>query len=72
MRDFCKAAFDYAGLDIERHLFIDSALFRPAEVDVLCGDPAKARASLGWRPEITLEAMIAEMVDADLSRLKPR
>jgi len=72
VRDFCKAAFDYAGLDIERHLFIDSALFRPAEVDVLCGDPAKARASLGWRPEITLEAMIAEMVDADLSRLKPR
>ena len=72
VRDFCKAAFDHVGLDMNDHLFIDPALFRPAEVDVLCGDAAKAKAELGWRPEISLEAMIAEMVDADLERLKPR
>lgn len=72
VRDMCKVAFEYVSLDMDRHLFIDPALFRPAEVDVLLGDPSKARAKLGWRPEITLEAMITEMVDADLDRLKPR
>ena len=72
VRYFCKAAFDHVGLDMERHLFIDPALFRPAEVDVLCGDPGKARERLGWTPQITLEAMITEMVDADLDRLKAR
>ena len=72
VRDMCKIAFEHVGLTMDDHLFIDPALFRPAEVDVLLGDPAKAKAKLGWRSEITLEEMITEMVDADLDRLKPR
>jgi GDPmannose 4,6-dehydratase len=72
VRDMCKIAFAHVGLKMDDHLYIDPALFRPAEVDVLLGDPAKAGAKLGWRSEITLEQMITEMVDADLERLKPR
>ena len=48
---------------------IDPALYRPAEVDVLLGNPAKAKARLAWEPEIDLQAMIVEMVEADLRRL---
>jgi GDPmannose 4,6-dehydratase len=70
VRDMCKIAFDHVGLKMDDHLFIDPALFRPAEVDVLLGDPAKATSKLGWRSEITLKQMITEMVDADLDRLK--
>jgi len=70
VRDMCKIAFGHVGLKMDDHLFIDPALFRPAEVDVLLGDPAKAVSKLDWRSEITLEQMITEMVDADLERLK--
>ena len=69
VRDMCKIAFDYVQLSMDDHLVIDPALFRPAEVDVLLGDPAKARAKLGWEPKVSLEEMIHEMVDADLKRL---
>ena len=72
VRHMCEIAFAHAGLDIDDHLRIDPALFRPAEVDVLLGDPAKALATLGWAPETPLEDMIVEMVDADLQRLSPR
>jgi GDPmannose 4,6-dehydratase len=72
VRDMCEIAFDHVGLKIDDHLFIDPALFRPAEVDVLLGDPTKAASKLGWRSAITLKEMITEMVDADLDRLKPR
>jgi len=65
-------AFDHAGLTVADHLVIDPALFRPAEVDVLLGKPDKAIANLGWEPTISLEAMICEMVDADIARLKRR
>jgi len=54
---------------MERHLVIDPGLLRPAEVDALLGNPAKAREKLGWVPAITLEEMIGEMVDADIKRL---
>ena len=54
---------------MDRYVVIDPDLFRPAEVDVLLGNPAKAKAKLGWEPEITLEQMIREMVDADLVRI---
>ncbi len=69
VRDMCKIAFEHAGLDMDSHLTIDPELFRPAEVDVLLGNPAKARAAFGWEPTISLEEMITEMVDADLKRL---
>jgi GDPmannose 4,6-dehydratase len=72
VRDMCKVAFAHAGLNMDEHLVVDPALFRPAEVDVLLGDPSKAQAKLGWRSTVTLEAMIQEMVDADLERLRAR
>jgi GDPmannose 4,6-dehydratase len=70
VRDMCRIAFDHAGLDMEKHLVIDPAFYRPAEVDALLGDSSKARKALGWKPEIDLDTMIREMVDADLERLK--
>ncbi|MBL1255586.1 GDP-mannose 4,6-dehydratase [Methylocystis sp. Sn-Cys] len=70
VRDMCKIAFDHAGLDMGKHLVIDPAFYRPAEVDVLLGDSSKARKALGWQPEINLDQMIREMVDADLERLR--
>ena len=68
VRDMCRAAFAHAGLEMEDHLVIDPKLFRPAEVDVLLGNPAKAQAALGWTATTSLEAMIEEMVEADLRR----
>jgi GDPmannose 4,6-dehydratase len=70
VRDMCRIAFEHAGLDLDKHLVIDPALFRPAEVDILRGDPTRARERLGWEPTISLEEMIAEMVDADIERLR--
>ncbi len=68
----CEIAFQHVGLAIDDHLVIDPKLFRPAEVDVLLGDPSKAKAAFGWEAETTLEAMIQEMVEADLARLRSR
>ncbi|MGX7709244.1 GDP-mannose 4,6-dehydratase [Methylobacterium sp. Gmos1] len=72
VRDMCEIAFRHVGLNVEDHLVIDPNLFRPAEVEVLLGNPAKAKSKLGWEAEIGLEAMIREMVEADLARLKSR
>jgi GDPmannose 4,6-dehydratase len=66
----CEIAFQHVGLAIDDHLVIDPKLFRPAEVDVLLGNPAKAEAAFGWKAETSLEAMIQEMVEADLVRLR--
>jgi GDPmannose 4,6-dehydratase len=65
----CRIAFAHAGLDADAHVVIDPNLFRPAEVDILLGNPAKAKAQLGWEPTVPFEALIKEMVDADLRRL---
>ena len=70
VRRMCEIAFDHCGLPIDDHLVIDPKLFRPAEVEVLLGDASKAKRVLGWEPEISLEEMIVEMVEADLQRLK--
>jgi GDPmannose 4,6-dehydratase len=72
IRDMCRIAFNHAGLDMDKHVIIDPAFFRPAEVDILLGNPAKAKEKLGWAPQISLEEMIVEMVEADLARLKKR
>jgi GDPmannose 4,6-dehydratase len=69
VRDMCAIAFQHVGLKMEDHLVIDPQLFRPAEVDVLLGNPEKARKTFGWEPKISLEEMIVEMVEADLKRL---
>ena len=70
IRDMCQIAFSHLGLDMADFVRIDPELFRPAEVDILLGDAKKAKERLGWVPEIGLEDMIREMVDADLWRLQ--
>jgi GDPmannose 4,6-dehydratase len=70
VREFSELAFAHVGLEMADHVRVDEQYLRPAEVDILVGNAAKANAQLGWRPEISLEAMIGEMVDADLARLK--
>ncbi|MBU6397213.1 MAG: GDP-mannose 4,6-dehydratase, partial [Rhodospirillales bacterium] len=69
IRQFCELAFGHAGLNYQDYVRVNPAFFRPAEVDCLKGDASKARERLGWTPEITLEEMAAEMVEADLRRL---
>jgi GDPmannose 4,6-dehydratase len=70
VREMCRLAFEHIGLDYRDHLVIDPALFRPAEVDVLLGNPAKARERLGWQATTSLPELIAGMVDADLRRVR--
>jgi GDPmannose 4,6-dehydratase len=69
VRDMCKIAFEHVGLNMDDYVIIDPEFFRPAEVDVLLGNPAKAQEKLGWHASTTLEDMITEMVDADLAHL---
>jgi len=69
VREMCRLAFRQAGLDYERHVVIDPKLYRPAEVDILQGNPAKAKAKLGWEATTNLETLVAMMVDADLERV---
>ena len=70
VRDMCKIAFDHVGLDYRKHVVVDPKFFRPAEVDVLLGNPAKADATLGWRAKTEVAALIEMMVDADLERVR--
>ena len=65
-----ELAFSAVGLDWKKYVEIDPALVRPAEVDLLIGDPGKARAVLGWKPEVTFEQLVERMVQADLARLQ--
>ena len=66
IREFCQVAFDRAGLDWEKYVVIDERFFRPAEVNILLGDAAKASETLGWKPETSFEKMVQLMVDHDL------
>jgi GDPmannose 4,6-dehydratase len=70
VREMCRIAFEYVGLDMDRHIVIDPALLRPAEVRLLLGNSAKAKTKFGWEPRISLEETIREMVDADLARVR--
>jgi GDPmannose 4,6-dehydratase len=70
IREFCRLAFAVAGLNYEDHVVLNPAFLRPAEVDYLRGDATKARVRLGWAPETSLEALVEEMVAADLARLR--
>jgi GDPmannose 4,6-dehydratase len=69
VKEFCEAAFSYAGLDWREHVEIDQRYFRPAEVDLLIGDASKARKDLGWKPATGFEALVRLMVDADIKLL---
>ena len=66
VRELCELAFGHVGLSYEDHVVIDPAFMRPAEVDVLTGDAAKAERVLGWKPEVSFEELVGLMVDADV------
>jgi GDPmannose 4,6-dehydratase len=68
VKDFCEIAFAHVGLRASDYVKVDPARLRPAEVDVLLGDPGKAEQKLGWKAEVTLAELAAEMVDADIAR----
>ncbi len=69
VRDLVEIAFTHAGLDWQEHVRIDPAFLRPAEVDHLIGNPAKARADLDWEPTVDFAGLVQMMVDADIERL---
>lgn len=69
VRDMCKIAFDYVGLNYEDYVVIDSKFYRPAEVDLLLGNPKKAKKVLNWEAKTSLEDLIKMMVEADLRRV---
>jgi GDPmannose 4,6-dehydratase len=69
VRDMCRIAFSHVGLKYEDHVVVDPKFFRPAEVDVLLGNAAKAKAKLGWQAKTSIEQLIAMMVDADMRRV---
>ncbi|MGH9104294.1 MAG: GDP-mannose 4,6-dehydratase [Acidimicrobiales bacterium] len=68
VREFCEVAFGHAGLNWESYVRVDQRHFRPAEVDLLIGDPTRAHEVLGWRPEVSFEDLVCMMVDADIKR----
>jgi GDPmannose 4,6-dehydratase len=69
VQELVEVAFERAGIDWKRHVKIDKAFMRPAEVDLLIGDPTKAEKQLGWKPSVSFQQMIHMMVDADIERL---
>ena len=69
VKELIEIAFTRAGLDWQKHVKVDQALLRPAEVDHLLGDPSKAKRELGWTPQVSFKQLVEMMVDADLERL---
>jgi GDPmannose 4,6-dehydratase len=70
VQELVEVAFGHVGLDWQEFVGIDERYLRPAEVDHLIGDPAKAKKDLGWEPTVDFKALVHMMVDADLERLK--
>jgi GDPmannose 4,6-dehydratase len=70
VRELLEITFGHLGLDYREFVVVDPQLVRPAEVDLLLGDPSKARRVLGWKPTVTFEGLVRMMVDADIQRLK--
>lgn len=68
VRDFCEMAFQYADLDYRQFVKVDPLFFRPAEVEILLGNPAKAATQLGWINSIDLRSLVIEMVESDIER----
>src|SRR5881296_753860 len=69
VRELCEAAFAHVGLDWQRYVKVDPRFVRPAEVETLQADPAKAQRELGWTPHTSFEQLVRTMVDADLERV---
>jgi GDPmannose 4,6-dehydratase len=72
VKELVQLAFDRVGLDWEKYVVIDPRFIRPAEVDLLIGQPAKANKVLGWVPETSFPTLVNMMVDADMDRLSAR
>ena len=72
VREFAEIAFSHVGLDYQDYVVQDERFMRPAEVDLLIGDPARARERLGWRPSIDFPTLVQRMVDADLALVRAR
>jgi GDPmannose 4,6-dehydratase len=70
VQELVEVAFAHVGLDWEKHVGVDPRFMRPAEVDHLIGDPAKARKQLGWEPSVDFKGLVTMMVDADIARIK--
>ena len=70
VREFCKLAFERAGLDYKKYVKVDKKLFRPAEVRLLLGDASKSRKILKWKPKVTFKQLVEMMVDHDLKELE--
>jgi GDPmannose 4,6-dehydratase len=70
VKEFVEHAFAHVGLDWEKHVKYDARYERPAEVDLLIGDPAKAKKQLGWEPKVRFPELVKIMVDADLASLQ--
>ena len=68
VREFLQIAFSHVGLNYEDYVVVDPAFIRPAEVDLLLGDPTKAKTQMGWKPEVSFEQLVTMMVDADMAR----
>jgi GDPmannose 4,6-dehydratase len=69
VREFCEIAFGHVDLDYNDYVVQDERFYRPAEVDLLISNPAKARSVLGWEPAIEFRELVTTMVDSDLKRL---
>jgi GDPmannose 4,6-dehydratase len=70
VREFAEMAFRHVGLDYRDYVVEDRAFYRPADVEVLTGDASKARAELGWEPQVSFPELVAMMVDSDLARIE--
>ena len=70
VKELCQVAFDRVGLNWEDHVVVDPKFYRPAEVDLLIGEPAKAKAKLGWEPKVSFKELVEMMVDSDLALIK--
>ena len=69
VREFVEIAFDRVGLDWQKYVVVDPRFYRPAEVDLLLGNPSKARRVLNWRDEVSFRELVTMMVDADVATL---
>ncbi|HEX9656611.1 MAG TPA: GDP-mannose 4,6-dehydratase [Bacteroidota bacterium] len=72
VREFAEAAFDHVGLNWKKYVKVDKKFYRPAEVNVLLGNPGKARKILRWKPRVSFGQLVRMMVDADLARVEKK
>jgi GDPmannose 4,6-dehydratase len=68
VQEFCEAAFAHVDLDWQKYVVVDQRWVRPAEVELLLGDPTKAKTAMGWEPKVGFRELVEMMVDADMER----